>query len=112
MKQALAISTLIIARAGAGTIFEIAACGKPSVLIPLPHSASDHQKYNAYEYARTGATLVIDQANLTPNFLKDRIFSLLDDPALLTKMSSAAKSFAKPDADSQIVQELLNIAKY
>jgi len=111
MKNALAAADLIVSRAGAGSIFEIAASGKPSVLIPLPDSAADHQNLNAYEYAKTGATLVVDQANLTPNFLKDRIFSLLENPELLSQMCLAAKSFARPDADKQIAQEILNIAK-
>lgn len=110
-KNAFAAADLVVSRAGAGTIFEIAACAKPSVLIPLPNSAQDHQKQNAFEYAKTGATLVVQQENLTPNFLKDRVFALLGNPDLLAKMSSAARSFAKPDADSQIAQELLNIAK-
>lgn len=112
LRAAYASADLVISRAGAGSIFEIAACGKPSVLIPLPHSAQDHQKQNAFDYAKTGATLVVQQENLTPNFLKDRIFALLENPDLLAKMSLAARSFAKPDADKQIAQELLNIAKY
>lgn len=112
MRHALASADLVISRAGAGSIFEIAACGKPSILIPLPHSAADHQKLNAFDYAKTGATLVMVQENLTPNFLKDRIFTLLENPDLLAKMSAAAKTFAKPDADKTIAQEILNIAKH
>jgi len=112
LRAAYAIADLVISRAGAGSIFEIAACGKPSVLIPLPHSAQDHQKQNAFDFAKTGATLVVQQENLTPNFLKDRVFALLENPDLLAKMSIAAKSFARPDADKQIAQELLNIAKF
>jgi len=112
MRHALAAADLIVSRAGAGSIFEIAATGKPSILIPLPNSASDHQKLNAFEYAKTGATLVVQSENLAPNFLKDRIFALLENPDLLTKMSQAAKSFARPDAASQIAQELLSIAKW
>jgi len=111
MSQALAAADLVVSRAGASTIFEIAACGKPSILIPLPHSASEHQKLNAYEYARSGAALALVEENLAPNFLKDRIFSLLADPAQLAKMSAAAKAFAKPQAAQQIAQEILNIAK-
>ena len=112
MKHALAAADLVISRAGAGSIFEIAASAKPSILVPLPNSAGDHQKTNAFDYATTGATLVLVQENVTPIFLKNRVFSLLDNPELLAKMSEAAKTFAKPDADRVVAQELLNIAKH
>jgi len=56
--------------------------------------------------------LVLVQENLTPNFLKDRVFALLENPDLLAKMSAAAKTFAKPDADRIIAQEVLSIAKH
>jgi len=112
MGNALAAADLVISRAGASSIFEIAALGKPSLLVPLPGSANDHQKLNAFEYAKTGATLVLVQENVTPNFLVDRVFALLENPELMKKMGEAARLFAKPDADKQIAQELLNIAKY
>ena len=112
MKQALAAADIVISRAGAGSIFEIAATGKPSIIIPLPQSAGDHQKLNAFDYAKTGATLALAQENLTPNFLKDRVFHYLENPELLKKMGEAAKAFARPDADKQIAQEVLNIAKH
>ena len=111
MKHALAAADLVISRAGSGSIFEIAGSAKPSILVPLPDSAADHQKTNAFDYATTGATLVIVQENLTPNFLKDRVFALLENPDLLAKMSEATKSFARPEADKVVAQELLNIAK-
>ena len=111
MKHALAAADLVISRAGSGSIFEVAACGKPSILIPLPGSAADHQKENAYEYAKTGAALVLEQANLTPHLLISEISSLLDNPETLIKMSQAAKSFAKLDAAQKIAEELINLAK-
>lgn len=111
MMYAYAAAELVISRAGAGSIFEIADCAKPSVLIPLKDSAGDHQNYNAYDYAQTGATLVLAQENMTPNFLKDRIFALLENPELLAKMSAAAKSFSRPDAAQKIAEDILKIAK-
>ena len=111
MKHILAAADLIISRAGAGSIFEIAAAGKPSILIPLPNSAGDHQNLNAIEYSKAGAAIVIEQSNLTPNLLKDRIFNLLNDKELLAKMSQAALAFARPKADEIIAQEILNIIK-
>ncbi|MBI4709004.1 MAG: undecaprenyldiphospho-muramoylpentapeptide beta-N-acetylglucosaminyltransferase [Candidatus Portnoybacteria bacterium] len=112
MRHALAAADLVISRAGAGSIAEIAACGKPSIMIPLPNSAGDHQNLNAYEYAKSGATLVVAQENFTPNFLKDRAIVLLQNPTLLSQMSQQAKSFAKLDAAQKIAEEVLNIAKH
>ena len=107
---AFAAASLVIARAGSSTIFEIAACGKPSVLIPLPTSASGHQRENAFEYAKTGAAVVIEQTNLTPNLFLNEISQLINNPELLAKMSACAKSFAKPDASRQIAEEILKLA--
>jgi UDP-N-acetylglucosamine--N-acetylmuramyl-(pentapeptide) pyrophosphoryl-undecaprenol N-acetylglucosamine transferase len=110
LKNGMAAADLIIARAGGGHIFEIAACAKPSILIPLPESAGDHQKYNAYDFSQNGAALVIEQENLTPNFLINRISTLLKNPFELQKMGTAAKSFALPNAAGKIAEELYNIA--
>lgn len=109
LKNAYAAADLIIARAGAGSIFEIAACGKPSILIPLPGSAAEHQKENAYNYAKSGATIVLEQANLTLNFFQNRIIQLLENPALLQKMGECAKNFYKPDAAEKIAEELITL---
>jgi len=112
MREAYAASNLIISRAGAGTIAEIASLGKPSIIIPLPDSAASHQLKNAVGYAESGSAMIIDQMNLTPHLFQDRIFSLLDNPDLLKKMGDNAKKFNPPDAAQKIAQEVLNIAKY
>ena len=73
LKHAYALADLILNRAGAGSIFEIAACGKPSILIPLPNSAGNHQRKNAYDFANIGKqtdgerAIILEQENLTPN---------------------------------------------
>ena len=64
---------MIISRSGSGSIFEIAAVGKPSILVPLPGSAANHQSKNAYAYAENGSAIVIEQENLTPNFFIENI---------------------------------------
>lgn len=110
ISNAFAASALVISRAGASNIFEIAACRKPSIIIPLPASASNHQKENAFEYARSGAAVVLEQANLTPNLFLGEISRLINNPELLQKMSACAKSFAKPNAARQIAEELINLA--
>lgn len=109
MRSAFALADLVVARAGATTIFEIAASAKPSILIPLPHAAQDHQRANAYAYARNGATLVIEEENLTPSLLRHELEVLIADHARRTKMAEAAKSFAKPEAATVVARELLSV---
>lgn len=105
LANAYAVASLVVSRAGSG-IFEIAALGKPSILIPLPHAAQDHQRENAYAYAHTGAALILEQGNLTPHLFAERISSLLDNPETMQKMSERAKAFAVPDADERVAAEV------
>ncbi|MDP4007128.1 MAG: undecaprenyldiphospho-muramoylpentapeptide beta-N-acetylglucosaminyltransferase [bacterium] len=107
LRDAYAAANLVVARAGSGSIFEIAAVGKPAILIPLPESAQNHQVTNAYEYARTGAAAVLEQANLTPHFFLEKVKNLLQNPQELEKMSQAAKNFAKPGSANNIAKYLL-----
>lgn len=109
MRGAGLICDLIIARAGAGAIFEIAAWGKPSILIPLSNSAQDHQRENAYAYARTGASEVIEEENLTKNLLVFQIDKIIKDKIAREKMASAAGSFARIDAAEKIAREILKL---
>lgn len=111
MRQALAAADLVIARAGAGTIAEIAALGKASILIPLPNAAADHQLKNATEFAHLGGTVIMEEMNLTPHLFQNEIFSLLDNPDLLKKMGESAKQFARLDAAQKLAQEILNLAR-
>ncbi len=107
MKHALAAADFIISRAGSGSIFEIAASGKPAILIPLPSSANNHQSKNAFEYSKSGAAVVIEQANLSPNFFLERLDFLFSDSAELKAMSKAALAFARPLAAKAIAREIL-----
>lgn len=102
------ISDLIISRASSA-LFEIAAWGKPSILIPIQNSAQDHQRKNAYEYAAAGACLVIEEPNLSPHVLFAEIKKVLDNPELLTKMREAAQKFSRIDAAELIAREILKI---
>lgn len=110
LRAASFISSLIVSRAGAGAIFEIAAWGKPSIIIPLSNSAQDHQRENAYSYARSGAALVIEEANLTPHILLAEIRKILQDESRQKKMSVSASNFAKPDAAEKIAKEIIKLA--
>ena len=107
LKNAYKVADFVIARAGSGTIFEIAACGKPSILIPLPSSASGHQLKNAYQYSKTGAALVIEQKNLTPNFFWGELNYLLSQPEVLQRMKDSALQFARPMAAEHIAREII-----
>ena len=109
LKDIFTVSDLIIARAGSGLIFEIAASGKPSILIPLPWASRGHQKRNAYEYAKNEATVVIEEGNLKPNVFSDLILQIVSDKKKKEKMSQAALEFAKPKAAHDIAQHLLQI---
>jgi UDP-N-acetylglucosamine--N-acetylmuramyl-(pentapeptide) pyrophosphoryl-undecaprenol N-acetylglucosamine transferase len=102
-------ATVIISRAGS-TLFEIAAWGVPSILIPLEGSASDHQVKNAFAYARSGGATVIEQNNLTPGLLVSELNRLTENPTLLKEMGEKARSFARVDAAKTIAEVLLNIS--
>ena len=100
-------SDLIVSRAGSGSIFEIAAVGKPSILVPLPSAAGNHQSKNAFAYALSGAAEVVEQENLTPNFFMEQIEILFLHQERLEEMKQAALAFAKPLAARSIAREIL-----
>ncbi|MDE2071408.1 MAG: UDP-N-acetylglucosamine--N-acetylmuramyl-(pentapeptide) pyrophosphoryl-undecaprenol N-acetylglucosamine transferase [Patescibacteria group bacterium] len=103
-------SSIVIARAGAGSIFEIAAWGLPSILVPIPESISHDQTKNAFAYARAGACVVIEQNNLTPRLLQSEIERILGNEKLRHGLSAAARAFSRPDAATSIANALLDIA--
>lgn len=109
-KIALSAADVVVARSSGGVIFEVAAYGKPAILIPLPEAAQNHQRENAYEYASTGAAVVMEQENLLPNLFKDQLVRIIKNEATYAKMSEAAFAFAKPEAAKTIAEELLNIS--
>ncbi len=102
-------ASLVLSRAGS-TIFEIASWGLPSILVPLPNSAEDHQTKNAYAYARAGACSVIEQDNMTPGLLNSEIDRILTHEPIKHAMGNAARNFARADAASLIASALLDIA--
>ncbi len=110
LRMSAGIATIIVARAGSGTIFEIASWGIPSVLVPIPEDVSHDQTENAFSYARSGAAIVIEQRNLAPHVLLSEIARLIADQPLRAKMSEAAKAYARPDAARKIATILLESA--
>ena len=99
---------LIISRAGAGSIFEIAAMGKPSILIPLANSAQNHQVKNAYVYAEHGSAMIIEEANFTPHFFLERVKYLFDNPDKMDNMALKAKEFSTPESAKIIAEYLVS----
>jgi len=108
LREAYCVADLILSRAGSGSIFEIAAAGKPSILIPLPEAAQNHQVKNAYAYAGTGASIVMEEANFTPHFFLEKLKSLFSYPEKLEKMQEKAKEFAKPQSAKIIAGYIVN----
>lgn len=98
---------MIISRSGSGSIFEIAANGKPSILVPLPSAAGDHQSKNAYAYAESGAAIVMEQENLTPHFFMENLQLLFVSQEKLEQMKQSALAFAKPLAGKAVAREIL-----
>ncbi|GAC1434915.1 MAG: undecaprenyldiphospho-muramoylpentapeptide beta-N-acetylglucosaminyltransferase [Solirubrobacteraceae bacterium] len=107
--EALAASDLVVARAG-GSVFEIAAYGRPAVLIPYPHAAADHQAGNAEWMRRAGAAVVIADRELSAALLAHTVGALLIDHPRLAGMSRASAGLARPDAARQIAGEVLSSA--
>lgn len=106
-----AAADLVVGRAGAGTVAELAALGKPSILIPLPQSGGGEQDVNAALMSTAGAACVIKQADVTPDRLKHEIIDLISDHARLNLMSMAATTLGKIDAASRLVDELLRLSR-
>ena len=100
---------LVICRAGATTLAEIAASGTPSILIPLPTATDDHQRKNAEVMARAGAAEVIDQRELSGDRLAVRVMAMAADPAGREAMSRAARALARPDAARTIVARAVSL---
>lgn len=102
---------LVVCRAGAGTVAELALLGKPAVLIPLPLSGGGEQAVNAAMLGEAGAAVVLDQAEATPERLAGEIHALLRDARRRESIGVAARAFGRPDAASAIADELLRLIR-
>ena len=110
MDREVAAADLVVCRAGATTLAELAAAGRPSILIPLPTAADDHQRHNAEVLVAAGAAELIEQSRLTGAVLAERILALLDEPARLASMSAAARTLARPNATLEIADTAMKLA--
>lgn len=101
---------LIVCRAGAMTVAEVCAWGKPSVLIPLPTAAADHQTVNARALAGAGASVHLAERDLTPRSLADVVTGLVRDPVRLELLATVARGRGRPDATRDVVSRILTLA--
>ena len=110
MDREIEIADFVVSRAGATTLAELTAAGKPAVLIPLPTAADDHQRKNAEVLARAGAAEVLEQRMLTGDRLAERILALASDVGRRQAMGRAARTLAKPHAARDIADRVLVLA--
>ncbi len=106
----LAASDLVLGRAG-GSIFELAAAGRPAILIPYPHATGDHQSANAAWMERAGAATVLRDEELGVERLGAEVTALIEDESRLQRMAAASRTLARPDAARQIADEVLAAAR-
>ncbi|HZS05809.1 MAG TPA: undecaprenyldiphospho-muramoylpentapeptide beta-N-acetylglucosaminyltransferase [Blastocatellia bacterium] len=102
---------LVVGRAGATTVAELAAAGKPALMIPFPLAADDHQRKNAEAVERAGAGRMILQSELTGERLADEILRLVRDPQRLRQMSEQSRKLARRDAAARVVDLAMRIAE-
>lgn len=110
MPARFAAADLVLARSGASTVAELAAAGKPAVLIPFPQAADDHQRKNAEQMEQAGAARMLIEAELTPEKLQATVAGLLPDRAALERMSAAARRLAHQDAAERIAAMAMEVA--
>ncbi|MCC6214105.1 MAG: undecaprenyldiphospho-muramoylpentapeptide beta-N-acetylglucosaminyltransferase [Polyangiaceae bacterium] len=110
MPRALAEADLVIARSGAGACAELQAVGRPSVLVPFPFAAGDHQRLNARSLERLGASVCVEARQATPPRLAALLDELSADRARLESMSAAARRGGRPHAARAIARDLLGLA--
>jgi UDP-N-acetylglucosamine--N-acetylmuramyl-(pentapeptide) pyrophosphoryl-undecaprenol N-acetylglucosamine transferase len=111
LRDAFALSDLVISRAGATSITEIAANSKPAILIPILESANDHQRMNAYALAKIGAALVLEETNLGEHIFLEKINNILNDDELQKGMIEEIKTFYHSTAAEVIANSVIEIAR-
>lgn len=111
MPERIAAAQLVIARAGASTVAELAAIGRPAILIPLPTAMDDHQTANARPLAEAGAALHAPEAALTSTALSGHIAAILDDPDRAARMAAAARARGRPDAAERLADLVDRVAR-
>jgi len=109
IRMAAGVSSLVIMRAGTGTISEVAAWGLPAIVIPIPEEISHDQTANAFTYAHTGAAVAIKQKNLTEHILLAEIERIISSQEIQDEMRRSAEGFARPDAARKLARVIWDI---
>jgi UDP-N-acetylglucosamine--N-acetylmuramyl-(pentapeptide) pyrophosphoryl-undecaprenol N-acetylglucosamine transferase len=107
----LAMAHLVVARAGAGTVAELACAGRPAILVPLPHAIDDHQQANARMLAEAGAAIVMPQSGFTPARLGTELATQLADPRALARAAASAAKLAQPEAARRLADLVLSLVR-
>jgi UDP-N-acetylglucosamine--N-acetylmuramyl-(pentapeptide) pyrophosphoryl-undecaprenol N-acetylglucosamine transferase len=107
-ERVLAAADLCVSRAG-GSIFELAACGAPAILVPYPYATADHQRRNAEHFERAGGAVIVADADVHAR-LRDEVAALRHDPARLASMAAAMRGEARPGAAAAVADELMRLA--
>ena len=110
MAARFAAADLVLARSGASTVAELAAGGRPAILVPFPQAADDHQRKNAEVMCQVGAARMFIEAELTKDILGDTLGGLLKNRPALAEMGQCARMLAHPDATEKIVRMVVQIA--
>lgn len=111
MENALVLADLAVSRAGASFIAEAVAVGLPTILVPYPYAANDHQRYNARALEKQGAAILVENDSLSGERLLQEVRSLLGDDARRGKMSAQCRAMAVPDAAARIAEIIYKITK-
>ena len=111
MDREMTSADVVVCRAGATTLAELAAAGTPSILVPLPTATDDHQRKNAQAVVRQGAALMVEQRDLSGDRLASEVLALAGDAEQRRRMSEAARALARPDAAKAIVDKVLALAR-
>jgi UDP-N-acetylglucosamine--N-acetylmuramyl-(pentapeptide) pyrophosphoryl-undecaprenol N-acetylglucosamine transferase len=111
LSDALARADVVVSRAGASSIAELAACGKASILVPLSTAANDEQRMNAYEVAHLGGAIVLEEANLGEHILSGKVDLLLRDPLLRSEMTQKIRAFYNPAAADMIADGIIGLTE-
>lgn len=110
MPSALAHADLVVGRAGAGAVSEIAAVGRPSLLVPYPFASGDHQRINAEYLEKAGAAVTVLNQEATPERLASELDALVSSRAELRKMAFSARNFGRPQAALDVASDFLDLA--
>ncbi|MBI3328971.1 MAG: undecaprenyldiphospho-muramoylpentapeptide beta-N-acetylglucosaminyltransferase [Nitrospinae bacterium] len=111
MAAAYAAADLVICRAGASTVSELTASGKPAMLVPFPYAANDHQEHNARTLAEAGAAMIVRDQDLTGALLAERIRHYLQHPEQVAAMAEQSRALGKPDAAARVAEICLEVCR-